>query len=58
MIRQLKETMEIDRAQMRIRLVLPVKVAKHVMEKLRPSLKTVESEEWEGDLVVVSHFRH
>ena len=54
MIRQLKETMEIDRAQMRLRLVLPVKVAKHVMEKLRPLIKTIESEEWEGDLVVVN----
>uniref|UniRef100_A0A3Q3VXU4 Uncharacterized protein n=1 Tax=Mola mola TaxID=94237 RepID=A0A3Q3VXU4_MOLML len=36
-IRQLKETMEIQRAHMRLRLVLPAKDAKRLKEKLKPS---------------------
>ena len=55
-IRQIKDAgvMPIDRAQMRIKLTLPQKVAKQVLEKLRPSFKSVESEEWQGDLEIVS----
>ncbi|XP_001636237.2 ribosome maturation protein SBDS [Nematostella vectensis] len=52
-IRQLKETMQIDRAQMRLRLVLPGKDAKKVQEKLRPLMTKVESEEWDMDLEIV-----
>ena len=46
--------MPIDRAQMRIKLTLPQKDAKQVLEKLRSSFTSVESEEWEGDLEIVS----
>jgi ribosome maturation protein SDO1 len=46
--------MPIDRAQMRIKLTLPQKEAKQVLEKLRSSFKSIESEEWEGDLQIVS----
>jgi ribosome maturation protein SDO1 len=46
--------MPIDRAQMRIKLTLPQKEAKQVLEKLRSSFTSVESEEWEGDLQIVS----
>ena len=55
-IRQIKDAgvMPIDRAQMRIKLTLPQKVAKQVLEKLKPSFKSVESEEWQGDLEIVS----
>jgi ribosome maturation protein SDO1 len=55
-IRQIKEAdvMPIDRAQMRIKLTLPQKDAKQVLEKLRSSFTSIESEEWEGDLEIVS----
>ena len=46
--------MPIDRAQMRIKLTLPQKEAKQVLEKLRSSFTSIESEEWEGDLQIVS----
>ena len=46
--------MPIDRAQMRIKLTLPQKDAKQVLEKLRSSFTSVESEEWGGDLEIVS----
>ena len=38
---------------MRIKLTLPQKEAKQVVEKLRPSFTSVESEEWQGDLEIV-----
>lgn len=53
-IKQLKETMEIERAQMRLRLIIPSWEAKRVHEKLRPSISVVESEDWQGgDLEMV-----
>ncbi|XP_046840224.1 ribosome maturation protein SBDS-like [Xenia sp. Carnegie-2017] len=54
-IRLIKDAgvMPIDRAQMRIRLVLPQREAKQVLEKLRSSFTSIESEEWEGNLEVV-----
>ncbi|XP_028400739.1 ribosome maturation protein SBDS-like [Dendronephthya gigantea] len=54
-IRQIKdaEVMPIDRAQMRLKLTLPQKDAKQVLEKLRSNFTSVESEEWEGDLEIV-----
>ncbi|XP_031558266.1 ribosome maturation protein SBDS-like [Actinia tenebrosa] len=52
-IRQLKETMQIERAQMRLRLVLPAKDAKKVQEKLKSLLSSIESEEWDTDLEMV-----
>lgn len=55
-IRQIKDAgvMPIDRAQMRIKLTLPQKDAKQVLEKLRSNFTSVESEEWQGDLEIVS----
>ena len=60
MIRQLKETIPIEKAQMRIRIVLPKDCAKKLKEKLMPSIATVESEDWDcGKLDLVSfHFTH
>lgn len=46
--------MEIERAQMRLRLIIPSREAKRVHEKLRPSISVVESEDWQGgDLEMV-----
>jgi ribosome maturation protein SDO1 len=45
--------MPIDRAQMRIKLTLPQKDAKQVLEKLRPNFTSIESEEWAGNLEIV-----
>lgn len=52
-IRQLKETMEIQRAHMRLRLVLPAKEAKRLKEKLKPLLQVVESEDFDEALEMV-----
>ncbi|XP_014669240.1 PREDICTED: ribosome maturation protein SBDS-like [Priapulus caudatus] len=49
-IKQLKETMEIERAQMRLRVVLPQKEAKKLKEKVKELAANVESERWDGDL--------
>ncbi|CAG6008331.1 unnamed protein product [Menidia menidia] len=54
-IRQLKETMEIQRAHMRLRLVLPAKEAKRLKEKLKPLLQVVESEDFDEELEMVGH---
>lgn len=46
--------MEIERAQMRLRLIVPSREAKRVHEKLKPSISMVESEDWQGgDLEMV-----
>ncbi|XP_047246682.1 ribosome maturation protein SBDS [Girardinichthys multiradiatus] len=52
-IRQLKETMEIQRAHMKLRLVVPGKEAKRLKEKLKPLLQVVESEEFDEELEMV-----
>lgn len=52
-IRQLKETMEIQRAHMRLRLVVPAKEAKRLKEKVKPLLQVVESEEFDEQLEMV-----
>lgn len=52
-IRQLKESMEIQRAHMRLRLVLPAKEAKRLKEKLKPLLQVVESEDFDEQLEMV-----
>nr|ACQ58627.1 Ribosome maturation protein SBDS [Anoplopoma fimbria] len=52
-IRQLKESMEIQRAHMRLRLVLPAKEAKKLKEKLKPLLQVVESEDFDEQLEMV-----
>lgn len=52
-IRQLKESIEIQRAHMRLRLVLPAKDGKRLKEKLKPLLKVVESEDFDDQLEMV-----
>ncbi|XP_068172991.1 ribosome maturation protein SBDS [Antennarius striatus] len=52
-IRQLKDTIEIQRAHMRLRLVLPGKDAKRVKEKLKPLLQIVENEDFDETLEMV-----
>ena len=49
----LKPTMEIERAQMRLKLVLPAREARRVREKIS-SLITIEQEDWTSDLEIVS----
>ena len=53
MIRLLKSTMEIERAQMRLKLTLPAREARRVREKIS-SLITIEQEDWTSDLEIVS----
>lgn len=55
-IRQLKESMEIQRAHMRLRLVLPAKEGKRLKEKLKPLLQVVESEDFDEELEMVCFF--
>lgn len=45
--------MEIQRAHMRLRLVLPAKEAKRLKEKLKPLLQVVESEDFDEELEMV-----
>ena len=46
--------MEIERAQMRLRLFVPSKEAKRIQEKLKPNISVIESEDWQGgDLEMV-----
>ncbi|XP_061733499.1 ribosome maturation protein SBDS [Nerophis ophidion] len=52
-IKQLKETMEIQRAHMKLRLKMPSKDAKKLKEKLKPFLQVVESEDFDEELEMV-----
>ncbi|XP_077468354.1 ribosome maturation protein SBDS [Stigmatopora argus] len=52
-IKQLKETMQIQRAHMRLRLILPGKEAKRLKEKVKSLLQVIESEEFEDNLEIV-----
>lgn len=54
MIRQLKETMQIERAHMRLRFILPAKEGKKLKEKLKPLIKVTESEDFQEELEMVS----
>lgn len=54
MIRQLKETMQIERAHMRLRFILPAKEGKKLKEKLKPLIKVTESEDFQEQLEMVS----
>ena len=50
--------MQIERAQMRLRLVVPSREAKRVHEKLVPNISVIESEDWQGgelEMVSVLH---
>lgn len=52
-IKQLKETMQIERAHMRLRFILPPKEGKRLKEKLKPLIKVVESEDFDEQLEMV-----
>ncbi|OQV22135.1 Ribosome maturation protein SBDS [Hypsibius exemplaris] len=53
-IKQLKESMNIGRAQMRLAVTLPSKDAKRLQEKLKAMVAVMEEENWSGgDLHVV-----
>lgn len=47
--------MEIQRAHMRLRLVLPAKEAKRLKEKLKTLLQVVESEDFDEELEMVNY---
>ncbi|XP_073521233.1 ribosome maturation protein SBDS [Phyllobates terribilis] len=52
-IKQLKETMQIERAHMRLRFILPAKDGKRLKEKLKPLIKHIESEDFDQELEIV-----
>lgn len=52
-IKQLKESIQIQRAHMRLRFVLPAKDGKRLKEKLRPLIKAVEDEDFDDQLEMV-----
>uniref|UniRef100_A0A671SEM9 Ribosome maturation protein SBDS n=1 Tax=Sinocyclocheilus anshuiensis TaxID=1608454 RepID=A0A671SEM9_9TELE len=52
-IKQLKQSIQIQRAHMRLRFVLPAKDGKRLKQKLRPLIKTVENEEFDDQLEMV-----
>ncbi|KAM6296545.1 LOW QUALITY PROTEIN: ribosome maturation protein SBDS-like [Aegotheles albertisi] len=52
-IRQLKETIQIERARMRLRFILPAKEGKKLKEKLKPLIKVIESEDFQEQLEIV-----
>ncbi|XP_062815678.1 ribosome maturation protein SBDS [Anolis carolinensis] len=52
-IQLLKGTLRIDRAQMRLRFLLPAKEGRRLKEKLRPLIKAIESEDFGQQLEIV-----
>lgn len=52
-IKQLKDSIQIQRAHMRLRLVLPAKDGKRLKEKLRTLIKAIENEEFDDQLEMV-----
>ncbi|KAJ1184682.1 hypothetical protein NDU88_001485 [Pleurodeles waltl] len=52
-IKQLKETMQIERAHMRLRFILPAKEGKRLKEKLKPLIAVLESEDFDQELEIV-----
>ncbi|OCT95092.1 ribosome maturation protein SBDS [Xenopus laevis] len=52
-IKQLKETMQIERAHMRLRFILPAKEGKKLKEKLKPLIKHTETENFDQELEIV-----
>ena len=53
MIRLLKASMKLERARMRLRLVLPSKEARRVREKITGYLVAIEQEDWIPELEIV-----
>ena len=56
MIKQLKESIPIARAQMRIKLFIPKEFGKKVREKLTHHIGTIESEEWDSGALDMVQF--
>ena len=56
MIRLLKNSMDIERAKMRIRVTIPSKDAKKLKEKLTSLISSTEHEDWDADWVLVCTF--
>lgn len=56
MIKQLKESIQIQRAHMRLRFILPAKDGKRLKEKLKPLIKVIESEDFDDQLDMVRGF--
>lgn len=52
-IKQLKESIQIQRAHMRLRFVLPAKDGKRLKEKFKTLIKVVESEDFDDQLEMV-----
>uniref|UniRef100_A0A8C1V298 Ribosome maturation protein SBDS n=2 Tax=Cyprinus carpio TaxID=7962 RepID=A0A8C1V298_CYPCA len=52
-IKQLQQSIQIQRAHMRLRFVLPARDGKRLKEKLRPLIKTVENEDFTEQLEMV-----
>ncbi|XP_051963081.1 ribosome maturation protein SBDS-like [Xyrauchen texanus] len=52
-IKQLKESIQIQRAHMRVRVVWPAKDGKRLKEKLKSLIKVVESEDFDEELEMV-----
>ncbi|XP_061103846.1 ribosome maturation protein SBDS [Conger conger] len=52
-IRQLRESIQIQRAHMRLRFVVPAKEGKRIKEKLKSLIKVVESEDFDDQLEMV-----
>uniref|UniRef100_A0A8C1U1F7 Ribosome maturation protein SBDS n=1 Tax=Cyprinus carpio TaxID=7962 RepID=A0A8C1U1F7_CYPCA len=52
-IKQLQQSIQIQRAHMRLRFVLPARDGKRLKEKLRPLIKTVENEDFDEQLEMV-----
>jgi len=46
--------MQIERAHMRLRFILPVKEGKKLKEKLKPLIKVIENEDFHDQLEIVS----
>lgn len=54
MIPKLRESMKIDRAEMRLRVSVEAKEAKHMHDRLKSMFKSVEVEDWDqGNLEIV-----
>ncbi|XP_065174933.1 ribosome maturation protein SBDS-like [Sycon ciliatum] len=52
-IRLLKDSIPLERCQMRVRIQVPAREAKRVRDKLSPLLTRIEAESWSGDLELI-----
>jgi len=52
----LKETLPLERAQMRIKVSLPLKEAKKLKEKVAQFTTNFETEDWTDDSLSLVHF--